>query len=433
MKRLLIIYLAVIGVTSLHAQEAFVPINYSALEKKIQKSELEIADPKKGIDPKIWIKRGEIMLSVFDVDLEQTYEGMNPTNLQLFYKEPVISKEEFDGKSYDVYSYPRIKFYFEGGTLAMYDRLKIAYENPLDEAYRSLTKAGELDIEGKLTEKLFIDYNKLKNLLKKNGINNYYRGNKDEALKSFEMVLLINKKPVLKGEIDTIMIQYSGIIARELNYTEKAIQHYTELSTVDKQPNTFLQLKEDYLRLKDTVNAIGTMERAFVKYPDTLNVVANLVDLYIRANKITEGLVSINKALENSPEKGEFYYWKGRLQLNSTEENRIDLALKSYEMAIEKNPNLYYAYYDVGYIYFLQGQDLFLRAGDEKDKKYRDEMVSLATTDYQKALPNLEKSLELNTVNVEIKKETLDCLKRIYYKLQMTDKYNEASQKLKDL
>lgn len=433
MKRLLIICLAVIGFSSLKAQDVFVPINYSALEKKVQKSDAEIADPKKGSDPKIWIKRGEIMLSVYDVDLEQVYEGMNPTNLILFYKDPVVKTEEIDGKNYEVYNYERIKFYFDNKALVMWDRAKVAFENPLEEAYNSFNKARELDQTGKLSIKLHEDYNKLKDKLKKNGINSYYRGSKEEALKNFELVLTINKLPILKGVIDTIMIQYSGIIARELNHIEKAIEHYKELAAVDNQPNTYLQIKEDYLKMKDTLSAITTMEKAFEIYPDTLNIVANLVDLYIRTNKITEGLNTIELALKNNPEKGEFYYWKGRLQLNSNDDDRINKALESYDKAISKNPDLYYAYYDIGFIYFLQGQDLFTRAGDEKDKTFRESMIEIATEDYQKALPNLEKSLELNTVNREIKKETLDTLKRVYYKLQMMDKYNDVSEKLKNL
>ena len=434
MKRRLIIYLALLGLISpIYAQQVFVPINYIALEKKIQKSNQEIADPKKGADAKVWLKRGEIMLSAFDIDLEQTIEGMSTNNLQIFYPDPVVSTEDYDGKTYDLLSYERVKFYFENKTLAMYERTKSIYENPLDEAYKSFIKVGELDKEGKYTEKLNLDLNKLKNQLKKDGINNYYRGNKEQALKSFELVLIINKLPVLKGEIDTIMIQYSGIIARELNHIDKSIEHYKELASVDHEPNTWLLLKEDYLKLKDTVNAINIMEKAFVKYPDTLNVIANLVDLYIRNNKIAEGLNTIEQALAKNPGKGELYYWKGRLELNSNDSDRIEQALKSYDLAIVKNPNLYYVYYDRGFIFFLQGQDLFTRAGDEKDKKYREEMLAVGTEKYNLALPNLEKALELNNINKEIKKETLDTLKRVYYKLQMMDKYEEVSQKIKDL
>ena len=433
MKHLLIICLAAIGFSSLHAQEAFIPINFTALEKKIQKSNTEIADPKKGIDPKIWVKRGELMLSAYEVDLEQVYEGMTPNILLSFYAEPAKSEEVMDDKTYEVYTYPRIKFYFDNGALVMWKKTQFAVENPLNEAFKCFGKATELDKAGKLSLKIYEDYNKLKNHLKKDGINSYYAGNKEAALENFELVLDINKLPALKNTIDTVLIQYSGIIARELGQTERAIQHYKELCKVDNEPNSFILIKEDYLKLKDTVNAISIMEEAFVKYPDTLNIIANLVDLYIRVNRIPEGLTTINGAISHNPEKGELYYWKGRLELNTTEDDRITKALASYDLAVAKNPELYYAYYDIGFIYFLQGQDLFTRSGEEKDKAFREEMIKVGTENYEKAVPNLEKALELNTSNKEIKKETLDTLKRVYYKLQMTEKYDQATELLKNL
>jgi len=157
------------------------------------------------------------------------------------------------------------------------------------------------------------------------------------------------------------------------------------------------------------------------------------VDLYIRTGKIEDGLKTIEGALVNNPEKGEFYYWKGRLQLNTTDDDRITKALDSYNLAITKNPGLYYAYYDIGFIYYLQGQDLFTRAGEEKDIKFREEMMKVGTENYEKSVPNLEKALELNTSNMDIKKETLDTLKRVYYKLQMTEKYDQATEMLKNM
>lgn len=433
MKHFTSLGLALALFTGIKAQEVFVPINYSALEKKIAKSEIEIADPKKNMDPKTWVRRGEAMLSAYEVDLEQIYEGMNPTNLTLFYPDPVTGTEEINGVNYETYSYERIRFYFDNNALAMWKKTTWAYDKPLAEAYRSFLKASELDQEGKLGEKLTADLTKLNSHLKKFGINCYYAGSKEDALENFELVLLVNKIPVLKGVKDTLLIQYSGIIARELGMYQKSVEHYEELSTIDNEPNTFLLIKEDYLKLQDTVKALSTMERGFQKFPDTLSIVANLVDLYIRTNQIKEGLTTIESALSQNPNKGELYYWKGRLQLNTTEENRIDQALASYAIAVEKSPSLYYAYYDIGFIYFLQGQDLFTRAGEEKDKEYREEMIKVATEHYNKSLPNLEKALELNTSNMDIRKETLDTLKRVYYKLQMNEKYDEASEMLRNL
>jgi len=107
--------------------------------------------------------------------------------------------------------------------------------------------------------------------------------------------------------------------------------------------------------------------------------------------------------------------------------------LESYNTAVQKSPDLFYAYYDIGFIYFLQGQDLFARAGEEKDKLLREKMVEVGKENYMKSLPNLEKALELNISNKEIKKETLDTIKRVYYKLEMMDKYEAATEQLRNL
>jgi tetratricopeptide (TPR) repeat protein len=433
MKRILIICLAVLGYATLNAQEQFIPINFAALTKKVEKSNAEITDPKKQADPKTWLRRAELMQKVYEVDIEQTYQGMTPTNLQLFYADPVKGTEEFDGKTFETYSYPRIKFYFENNAMQMWSKNTWAYDKPLTEMFNCLIKTTELDTEGALNDKITEDYIKLKNHLKKDGLNCYYLNDKEGALSDFEMVLKVDKQPVLKGVIDTILIQYSGIIAREMGQLERAIGHYKELAAVDHQPNTYLLIKEDYLKLKDTTSAVSAMEEAFIKYPDTMNVVANLVDLYIKVNKIQDGLKTIDAALQKNPEKGELYYWKGRLLLNTTDEKHIDKALEVYEIAIQKDPELYYAYYDIGFIYFLQGQDLFEQAGAEKDKNLREAMIKIGTEDYNKALPKLEKALDLNQTNKDIRKETLDTLKRIYYKLQMTEKYDQVVEMLKNL
>jgi len=48
-------------------------------------------------------------------------------------------------------------------------------------------------------------------------------------------------------------------------------------------------------------------------------------------------------------------------------------------------------------------------------------------------MPMLEKSIDMNKDDKNIKRESYDTLKRIYYKLQLMDKYNDANEKLKDL
>ena len=250
---------------------------------------------------------------------------------------------------------------------------------------------------------------------------------------SFEKVGKINDLAIFEGVKDTMMIQYSGIVARELGDYKKAIEYYKQLKELKKDPGIYISIKEDYLQLKDTANALSILEEGFMIFPDTVSVVANLVDLCIKTNLVEKGMGIIDKAIDKNPSNGLFYYWKGRLILKSADDARIDKALVQYNKAIEINPDLSYAYFDIGFIYFLIGQDFFNRAGSEKDTKIRELLNKEGNDNYNKAMPMLEKSIDMNKDDKNIKRESYDTLKRIYYKLQLMDKYNDANEKLKTL
>lgn len=429
--RTLLFSISVLIGLSLQAQEEVVLLNYASLQKKFQKSEADIQNPKKNINPAIWYNRGKLMQDIYLVDLQYVSEGIDKTMLKLYYKEPVSTRME---GNYEVLQYPRIEYYFENGLLSRWKKSQSVTENPLEKAYEAYMKVLELDTKGSMGKKVKTQLDELKKQFKQDGINSYYSEDKAKAVKDFSMVLSINELPAFNGEIDTIMFQYSAIISRELGDYKSAAVKYSKLAKMGwGGPNTYLILKNDYIEMGDSAKALETLENAFEAYPDTLNVVANLIDFYIQAGEVTKGLEKIENSITANPDKGELYYWKGRLLINTEDDDRIDKAIKVYEIAIEKSPDVYYAYYDLGFIYFLQGQEYFNQAGLEKDLKYRAEINEIGVTKYKECIPLLEKAAELNSTNKDMKRETLDTLKRVYYKLEMSDKYDEVIRKMNEL
>jgi len=435
MKRLSLFILSIFGMLILNAQEStIILLNYSALEKKVNKSNAEIKHPKKSLKYKTWVKRGQIMQDVYSIDLEQIYDGMSTQELKLFYKDPVKEvQQEIRRKNYTIYEYPRMHYYFLNDGLSLWKRIKSAYENPLDEALSSYKKAIELDQGGKVEAQIKPNLDRLINQLKQLGINDYYSGNRELALKAFENVLEINRLPVYQGYKDTVMIQYCGIISRESEKYQDAIKYYKELNEIQRSPDNYLLIKEDYCQLSDTASAMKILEEGLSVFPDSVNVFANLIDLCIKTNKIEEGLTIANEAIEKNPSNGYFHYWKGRLLIKSEIEDRIEQALEAYQRAIDANPKLSYAYFDKGFIYFLLGQEYYTRAGEEKDIKTRDFLNQEGQTNYEKSIPLLEKAAELSQSDRSMLVESYETLKRIYYKLQLMDKYNEISEKIKNM
>ena len=55
-------------------------------------------------------------------------------------------------------------------------------------------------------------------------------------------------------------------------------------------PNTYLQIKMDYMSIGDTLKALEVMKEAYKKYPDTVNVIANIADTYILLKQFDEGI-----------------------------------------------------------------------------------------------------------------------------------------------
>ncbi len=435
MKRLLVITIVLAGMMNLNAQDPAILLNFSSLSKKLEKSDAAINHEKKKMKSATWFNRGKLMQDIYEIDLEYLREGSSLIEIKTFYKDP-ISIEEGKEPGAKIYKYERINYILTDGALSRWERTKMVTEDPLDKAYKAYVKSMELDPEGKMTEKLKKEFETLKANYKQNGINYYYSEKYKDALHQFTRVLDINKLDMFEGEIDTIMVQYAGIIAREVGDYETAIKYYKELTDIDYGgPNTWLNIKVDYMSMNDTLSALKTMEEAFEKYPDTLTIISNMVDMYIKAGKIEEGLNRIDAAIEANPVKGELYYWKGRLLLNTEGDDRIDSALATYEKAAELNQTLYYVYYDIGFIYFLQGQDIFNQAGLERDAEIRKQITDIATEKYEACIPMMENAYELNSKDMMIKKETLDVLKRVYYKLYGVDdeRYKDVMDRISDM
>lgn len=430
--------IATLGVKAQDMGSTVVLLNYNSLQKKVIKSDAEILDAKKNVKATTWQKRGDLYVDVFNIGLEQTSEGMDQSMLKLFYDDPsnIESITHDDGSLEETFVYEHMKYVFVDGALQTWEQIDPIHENPLVVSIEAYKKALELDEKGKVGEKVKEKLIEVKTLLKRQGINHYYSERYDKALGSFENVLVVNDIDLFAGEFDTIMVQYSGIISREIaGKTDddelylKAIKYYKELAAIDfGGPNTYLQIKIDYLAIQDTASALQTMLDAYAKYPDSVNVISNVADIYIQLKDIDTGIGFMEKCIEHDPLKADSYYWQGRMLINKEGTEFIERAISSYEKAIELSPSVYYFSYDLGYIYYLQGADFYERSNAEDHDPTREKLIELGKERYELAYPILENAYELNTDNMSIKLETLDLLQRIYYKEQMMEDYNRVKE-----
>ena len=178
MRKLITLVIIASAVIGMNAQEgtAVVLLNPNTVKKKVEKSNEEIQDSKKSAKAGTWQKRGELYQDAFNIGIEQTSEGMDSKMLTLFYKEPKsIETENMDnGSVKETYLYDNMKYVFVNDALESWVKINPIHEDPLRVAIDSYVKALELDTKGSLAAKIKDNLIEVKDLLKRDGVNNYY-------------------------------------------------------------------------------------------------------------------------------------------------------------------------------------------------------------------------------------------------------------------
>ena len=93
-------------------------VDYVVLEKKLEKSNEAIQNPKKNIKPSTWIDRAELFLEINDVILQYLRMGMTPKEAEIFFRNPKeIKKKQENNKIFEEYIYDRFTLVFDNGAL----------------------------------------------------------------------------------------------------------------------------------------------------------------------------------------------------------------------------------------------------------------------------------------------------------------------------
>ena len=131
----------------------------------------------------------------------------------------------------------------------------------------------------------------------------------------------------------------------------------------------------------------------------------------------------IKEAKASDPNNYSLYFAAGIIYLN---QNKNDEAIEELTKSIEIKGDLYDTQYGLGAAYINKASDMFVKANEIMDVKKYTEAIDQANAVYAKALPYMEKALELKPDDVY----AMRSLKELYYRLKMTDKYNLVKAKL---
>jgi tetratricopeptide (TPR) repeat protein len=300
------------------------------------------------------------------------------------------------------------------------------YADPLAEAYEAYEKSMELDPKGGTKKKILtgLVYNTLCNSLYGQGSKRFEDKDYEGALKSFTTEIKISEGPNYAGGIDTGMYYNAGLAAINASKYSEAVNYFqkcTELKYLGITP--YYQIYQCYMNLGDTTKAETYLLDLPNKFPGDNSITLQLIDLYIKSGKYDEAFKYIKVAKEKDPSNYSLYFAAGIIYLNK---NNYDEAIPELSKAIELKSDVYDLQYAMGVCYINKAAAMFVKANDIMDVNKYTAAIDEANLVYAKALPYMEKALELKPDD----NYAMRSLKELYYRLKMTDKYNAIKAKL---
>ena len=295
---------------------------------KIESSNKDIADAKKGGQTKTWEARGKLLVEAFKANTKGVYATMPASksdanlfnNLELIMGAPAEKKTE---GNMELWVYPTVTYYIQNDQVQYWKETYVADPDALSKAVDAYKKAAELDPKGtykdkKPTMELIKD---LRNALYNNGINSYMLKDYKTAAKDFAKALELRDFP--RAENDTIIqdgqIAYYAALcanedgnkaeaeklfkkAAELNYQISSCYHYIYMITKEKG---------------DEAKAFQIISDAYKKYPKEEQLLYDVINYYLEKKQYKEAENYLNTAINDHPDNLVLYSVKASIYVNN--------------------------------------------------------------------------------------------------------------------
>ena len=294
--------------------------------------------------------------------------------------------------------------------------------NAAMESYKSLLRSKELDVKGKFKEanSLYLTY--LTNVFYGVGGTAFQDGDYDKAIESFKIAYNIAEADNRLDTIAAFNIGMAGVLSDQPDVASEYLQKCVEVNF--DEPRVYLFYNRSVKQLGDTARALEIIREGRERYPDQLTLLLEEAQLYLDRGETKKLQESLKEAIVQDPDNANLYFLLGKTY---DDEGEKIVAEEYYLKATEANPEFFEAYYNIGAIYVNNAAELQGEANDlplNETEKYN-QLTAEANKNLEKAIPYLEKSLELKPDD----KPTLTALKEAYSRLKLNDKLKELMDK----
>lgn len=400
-------------------------VNVEKLKKAIEKSNTEIADPKKGAKASTWVKRGETFLDVNVKPVNGLFVGLDEATLKATFGEATPETVEIGGAPYSVYTYEHFKGYVRDGKLEFYVPVTVVDEMALEKSYEAFDKAYTMD--PKTEKKVAVGMQSIRGRGLEIGSAAFSLQNYKDAAKSFRLAYRASAHPSVNNP-DTLAIYNAGFLGTIAEDYAEALKDIDQALALGYESNgdTYYYKFHCLYQLGRKDEAVETLEYAITKYPSNDSIIAALLQVYSDdPQKDPTNLIPlVLDVIAKNPTNADLYIGLARVY---DKLDQRDNSIEAVRKAAEVDPQNFLANYYIGYY--------LAKKGDDKDGELRN-MTITSRTQYQKALADvnaiyadavapLERAYEITPEE----RATVELLKNLTFRLREDPEMNTKYEK----
>lgn len=309
------------------------------------------------------------------------------------------------------------------GMMAEDEELKtMATEELVTEGFNALKKSYELDTKARYRDEIKMMAIMVREQSIREGVKKFQEEDFEQAIEMFETSVIMLD---VIGQTDSLAIYNLALAADRSKNHEKAFEYYNKAAQIGYNVPASFTLASNALREQGKNDeALAYVKKAREKYPNDQDLIIQMVNIALSSGDNETAEKSLNDAIAKDPNNKQLYFAIGTIydKLGKGEE-----AVAAFEKAIKLDPAYEDAVYSLGAHYVNLAASQFEEASKMKlgDPAY-DGMKQASEENYKKAIPYLERSLELNDQNVEV----MNTLFQLYRKIGDNDKALEYKKRM---
>ena len=426
----MVVVLAALVVPTVTAQK----INTESFNARMEKSDADIANPKKAGKAATWLNRAKILQEAITAPTKGLYgNGLDVSMLNVILG---VNPTSTNG---DTYSYEWVDIYSKNKKVVGWKIKKEVIPNAFQLMMEAYEKAYELDSNTIAKTKSAIET--LNSFYTELGAASLNTQNYKEAIDAYVKAIDLQSSPAIR-KVDPNYYFFAGQLAAYLGTEnvqyfidgEKYLTQAKDLGFTDEQGNLYYFLFHCYYGQREAdkeniLKAKNILLEGIEKYPQNERIMEGLIQLYTSKDNVgnpAELVGRLDKMLSEKPENADLWFARGQIFFKL---KNFDECINSFLKVNELRPNDYDANFYLGYFYIAKG--------DEVNRNFNKRLDSISSQEeyqaglkevsraYMKALPYFEKAME-------IRPDAVDCaeyLKQLCFRLRdeegVMDKYNK--------